>query len=160
MIAPFQISAAWLLAPLLVAVILYDLRFMRIPNVLVKLVLIVAVVSLIPALEVPELIWRTVAAAVVFAVTLTLFALRLMGGGDVKLLAVLTLFIPTGALAHFALIFSVGIFAGVAILKALRVGLRHRETNWRSLQDHTRFPLGLSIGMSGLAFIVLGPLLT
>ncbi|SFE10992.1 prepilin peptidase CpaA [Sulfitobacter brevis] len=155
-----QLPVSWIIAPLLVCVILYDMRFMRIPNRLVLVILVVAVGSLAFSVSLEQIVWRAAAAAVVFVFGLTLFALRLMGGGDVKLLAVLTLLIPTDALAVFALVLSVGIVAGVVLLMVLRAALKNRETGWRGIEDHSRFPLGLSIGLSGLAFLALAPSLT
>jgi prepilin peptidase CpaA len=156
----FELPVSWLMVPLFVAVIVYDLRFMRIPNRLVLLVCVIIAVSLPFSVPLAEIGWRLVAAAVVFVLAVTLFALRLMGGGDVKLLTALTLLIPTQSLAVFALLLSVGIFVGIAGLYLLRRATRGLSTNWRSLQDHSRYPLGLSIGLSGLAFAMFGANLT
>ncbi|QFT58095.1 Type IV leader peptidase family protein [Sulfitobacter sp. THAF37] len=155
-ISQIAVPVAWLVMPLLVAVILYDLRLMRIPNVLVGLFLVVAGVTLALTEPLPEILWRMLAASVVFAAGLALFAARLMGGGDVKLMAALTLLIPTSTLPVFGLLFSVGIVLGVVMLMVLRALTDRTRTRWRSLRDHSRYPLGLSIGMAGLAFVAFG----
>ncbi|MHA6325839.1 A24 family peptidase [Roseivivax sp. CAU 1753] len=153
------ISVAWLVVPLLVAVILYDMRFMRIPNWLVTLFVIVALVSLPGSVGWSELAWRLVAAVAVFAASLLLFARRLMGGGDVKLMTALTLLIPVDALALFAVILSLSIFASVAALYLTRRGAGTRPTRWRAISDRTGFPLGLAIGLAGIVFVLFGPAL-
>lgn len=155
-LAQMEIPVAWLVGPLLMAVILYDLRLMRIPNVLVGLFLIVAVVSLPLTEPLSEILWRVLAALVVFGAGLALFAARLMGGGDVKLMAVLVLFIPTAALPVFGLLFSVGIVLGVLGMVVLRRMADKSRTRWHSLRENGKFPLGLSIGMAGLAFVTFG----
>ncbi|MDD9719730.1 prepilin peptidase [Sulfitobacter sp. PR48] len=159
-LANMEIPVAWLVAPLLIAVILYDLRLMRIPNVLVGLFLIVALVSLPLTEPLSEILWRLLAALAVFGAGLALFAARLMGGGDVKLMAALTLLIPTAALPVFGLLFSVGIVLGVLGLMVMRRLADRNQTRWHSLREHGRFPLGLSIGMAGLVFATFGEKLT
>lgn len=159
-LADIAVPVGWLVAPLMLAVILCDLRLMRIPNRLVGLVLVVAIVSLAMTEPLTEVLWRFCAALVVFAAGLALFAARLMGGGDVKLMAALTLLIPTAALPVFGLLFSACIVLGVILLVALRAMSDAQSTRWLSLRDRRRFPLGLSIGMAGLTFVALGERLT
>lgn len=156
-LAAFSLPVGWLLAPLLVAVILYDLRFLRIPNLLVLLFAVVALVSVPLSVPLDEVLWRLLAAVLVLLAGFALFALRLMGAGDVKLMAVLMLLVPVSGWAIFALLFSLSIFLGTALLMGLRRATATRQTRWLSLQDHSRFPLGLSIGIAGLAFLALAP---
>ncbi|MGH1366992.1 MAG: A24 family peptidase [Maritimibacter sp.] len=156
-----SISLTWLLVPLLIAVILFDLRLMRIPNALVAMFLIVFVASLPFSVPDPmpygELWARIAAALIVLVVGFVTFVLRIMGGGDVKILFVLMLFIPSALWSHFALIFAVCLFLGIGAMLALRFLLRNVQTNWRSLHDKRRFPMGLSIGAAGLVLLFLTP---
>ncbi|WP_417208469.1 A24 family peptidase [Antarctobacter sp.] len=155
----FEVSVGWLVVPLLLAVIAYDMRFMRIPNWLVTLFVIVAVVSLAFSVTWVELLHRLFAATAVFLVSLLLFAARLMGGGDVKLLTVLTLMIPVSALSLFGVIFSLSIFASVATLYVMRTVNSGARTRWKAISDRRGFPLGLAIGIAGIVFALFGPTL-
>ena len=159
-LASLQIPVIWLMIPLFLAVMLFDLRQMRIPNALVLLVLVIAAVSLPLSVSLTEFGWRLLAAGIVLILGVSLFALRLMGGGDVKFLGALTLMIPTDQLAIFALLLSAAIFAGVAALYLARRAVSGSATRWRSLEDHSRYPLGLSIGLAGIGFALVAPILT
>ncbi len=151
------ISVGWLVFPLLMAVIAYDMRFMRIPNWLVALFVIVALVSLPFSVSRIELMWRLVAGAGVFLVSLLMFARRLIGGGDVKLLAVLTLLIPVSALPLLGMILSLSIFASVLALFLIRRAMLGRPTRWLAISDRSGFPMGLAIGVAGIIFWLFGP---
>lgn len=155
--ASFEVSAAWIIVPLLLAVILYDLRFMRIPNRLVILFAVVALVTAPFQIGFEEMLWRLGVAAAVFAGGLILYARRMMGAGDVKLLAVLMLLIPIEGMQAFSMMLSMSILLGVAAWIVVRRVRGAAPTQWRSLQQQSRFPLGLSIGMAGLVFALIGP---
>lgn len=159
MSALHTISINWLTVPLFLAVILYDMRFMRIPNWLVALFVIVAVVSLPFSTGWIDLLWRLVASATTFLVCLLLFARRLMGGGDVKLLTVLALLIPVSALPLFGVILSLSIFVSVAAIYTARRLTQGKPTRWRAISDRKGFPLGLGIGSAGIVFVLIGPML-
>ncbi|WP_138935025.1 A24 family peptidase [Roseovarius arcticus] len=155
--APPVISVGWLVIPLLLAVIAYDMRFMRIPNWLVTLFVIVAICSLPFSVSWIELKWRLIAGAGVFLVSLLIFAQRLIGGGDVKLLTALTLLIPVCALQLFGMILSLSIFASVLALFITRRAMLGRPTRWLAISDRSGFPMGLAIGVAGIIFWLFGP---
>ena len=119
-LASFEIPALFIVVPLLLAVILYDLRFMRIPN---KLVVLFAVVALVMApfqIGVEEILWRFGIAGIVFLGGLIFYARGMMGAGDVKLLAVLMLLIPVEGLSAFTMLLSLSMLLGVAVLMSAR----------------------------------------
>lgn len=153
------ISVGWIVVPLLIAVILYDMRFMRIPNTLVVLFAIVALVSLPFSATWAEVLWRICAALAVFIASMMLFMTRLMGGGDVKLLTAFTLLIPISALPLFGVILSLSIFTSVAALYTIRRVTLGYPTRWLAISDRSGFPLGLGIGIAGIFFILFGPVL-
>jgi prepilin peptidase CpaA len=86
----FQIIA-FFLTLLMLTVIVTDVRSYLIPNWLVGLLLLLYPVSL-ALLHLPDWPGALLAGGIMFAVGFALFALRLMGGGDVKLLAVASLY--------------------------------------------------------------------
>lgn len=155
-----SVPIVWVLVPLLVAVILYDLRFMRLPNVLSLLFLVVFLGTLPGLMTSPDpwgaLAWPVGTAAVVLVTGMLANALGLMGGGDVKILAALMLFIPTDQLVTFVTLLCfcmvIGIF-GMMALRSLRAG---RPSRWKSLTETKRYPMGLSIGAAALLLIALG----
>lgn len=141
----------FLIAPLLVAAIYFDLRYLRIPNLIsIALVGVFAAYAFVAAPD--DLLTRLLVAAVVFALGFLAFAARLVGGGDVKLLPALLLFIPADGLILFANLFSAALLIGVAIVVALRRSRLAGASGWKSLSQPRAFPMGLSIGFAGLAY--------
>lgn len=150
----FAFSSQWLIVPLLIAVILYDLRFMRLPNALALLFVLVFVAGLpmVPSLEAVG--WQVLAALLVFCAGLAANAAGVLGGGDVKILAALVLNIPVGGLLMFVFVFCVCLFFGILGLQLVRRALSG-GTGWRALNEQERYPVGLSIGLAGLIYLVL-----
>ena len=144
-----------IIAPILIYAGYCDLRYMRIPNAisLVLVAIFAATQILHPS---GDLTNRLVAAAGIFALGYVGFSLRLVGGGDVKFLSALALFVPTDRLLLFANLFSASLLLGVAfIMAAQRSPLA--STGWRSFSSRGRFPMGISIAMAGLALTLLAP---
>ncbi|MEO6298293.1 MAG: prepilin peptidase [Paracoccaceae bacterium] len=140
-----------LLAPVLVAVAYFDLRFMRIPNGLTLITL--GVLALIILFFPPADLWARLAiAGLVFALGCVGFAFRMVGGGDVKILSALMLAVPTSGIAVFANVFSVSLITGIILVLTLRRFPIVAKLGWKSFGGSTKFPMGLSIAMAGLAF--------
>lgn len=140
-----------MLAPLLCAVAYFDLRYMRIPNALCLISLGLFALACLVAPP-TDLTARLVAAAAVFALGFAGFAFGLIGGGDVKMLACLMLFIPAAGVVGFAQIFALALAVGIAGLLALRAIPRLRAANWAGLSDQHGYPMGISISLAGLAY--------
>lgn len=138
-----------LLAPVMVAVAYADLRYLRIPNILGLAALALFVLTA-PLLTWGELGWRMTAAAIVFGVSFAMFALRLIGGGDVKIIAALMLFIPSQTHALFALNFSASLLLGIALILTLRAAPIFQNTRFVSIKTENGFPMGISIALSGI----------
>jgi len=139
-----------LVAPLLAWGAVSDLRRMRIPNA-VSLVL-VAVFAVAAAVAPPDdLLPRVAIAAAVFAAGLLAYLFGLFGGGDVKMLSALLLFVPVPTLLLFAYVFSAAMLVGIAAVLALRRLPAARRSGWKSISGATGFPMGLSIALAGLA---------
>lgn len=140
-----------LISPLLLAVGYYDLRFMRIPN---PLTLIAIGMFVVLALIAPpdDLFFRVVAALTVLVLGVIGFAFGLIGGGDVKFLSTLVLFVPVHRLGIFANVFSVSLLIGIALILGLRRIPATADWGWKSFSGSTKFPMGISIALAGLAF--------
>jgi len=145
-----------LAAPLLIVIAYGDMRRLRIGNrTVLALVGLIALTG--PFLIAPdEALSRLIAAAVVFGIGFAGFALNLWGGGDVKALAALMLFVPSVAVTPFLFAFSASMTVALVLVLTLRVVVGAPDTGWLSLRPKAGFPMGLAIGMSGL---LLPPLL-
>lgn len=144
-----QLVPLLLLAPVLCAVAYCDLRYMLIPNRLVLAAVALFVVTA-PLVGTPEAMIRLVVAALVLAVLAAGFALRLVGGGDVKMLAALFLFIPSGTYGIFGLTFAAAMVLGISFVLLLRRTPVIRELDMVSLQTPGTFPMGIAIAGAGL----------
>ena len=139
-----------LISPLLLAVAYCDLRFMRIPNLLSLLALafFLAFALIFPS---ADFLSKIMAAAAVMLLGFIGFCFRLLGGGDVKILSALMLFVPTQSLMLFAFVFSASLLIGIAAILALRklpLAAGHR---WKSVSGSNKFPMGISIALAGIA---------
>ena len=135
------------LAALLLAACWFDLRSRTIPNGLNIAIALLA----IPFWWASGLaLWPDVAsqiglAALMFALFAIAFAVGAMGGGDVKMLGALALWIPASALLPLVVIMSL---AGGALTLAMVI--RHRVSR---RQDELEIPYGLAIAFAGLWLI-------
>lgn len=139
----------FLLAPLLLFVGYSDLRYMRIPNLL-SLIALALFVLTVPLIGWEEAGWRLLASGIVFGIFFVAFAFRLFGGGDVKMMGVLMLFIPSQSLGLYAYGFSFSMLLGISLLLLVRVLPFARESSWLGISSTGKFPMGISIAMSGL----------
>lgn len=100
----------------------------------------------------PDVAIRIGVALLVFAVFAGLFVLRMMGGGDVKMIAALALWLPFRALT--AMLTVMALAGGVIALVLL---VRQR---WRPNADRPEIPYGVAIAIGGLWVIANGLLTT
>jgi prepilin peptidase CpaA len=151
----------WTYPPLaiLAAAALCDARWRVIPN---GLPLALAAGGAVAALlgGWPAGVWSALAALAVFAGGAALFAMGAMGGGDVKLAAALTLWLPVEIVPAFLLLTSL---AGGALALALAVwrltadlarGARPRAAWTAALAAPA--PYGVAIAAGGAATLVAG----
>lgn len=142
-----------LMLPILGFAAYTDLTRMKIPNKL-SLIGIGLFIVCIPFLPLEETGLRILSAAIVFALMFVLFAFGLFGGGDVKLLSVLILFIPSTSLFAFAYIFSASMFVGILLVLLLQSFPKMAPSNWLSAQRKGHFPMGISIALAGMISFV------
>lgn len=143
--------------PVLIYVMISDVRRMRIPN-WTSVAGLALFVAMIPVLGAYESILRIFAAVAVFVVGFGLYSARMLAGGDVKIMAALMLFVPTGSLVLFAYVFSMSMLVGIVAISLCRKTRLRQTTAWVSLQDAGQMPMGLSIGLAGV--VLAGTLLS
>lgn len=146
-----------LLAPVLLAVAASDLRHMRIPNAL-SLAAVALFAICLPWFPAEDLPLRLGVAAAVFILGFGAFCLRLIGGGDVKILAALLLFVPVPTMPVFANLFAAALAVGIVTLLLVRLLPVARRSSWPSMQRTRRFPMGISIALAGLAHPFIAPI--
>ncbi|MDE0589530.1 prepilin peptidase [Halocynthiibacter sp. C4] len=137
-----QLIPLMLLSPILVAIAVCDMRQLRIPNMLCLIAVGLFVLTL-PMLPLGEAALRAGVAGLVFVIGFVLFAFRIIGGGDVKAMSALLLFIPTTTLSLFSLVFSFSLIIGVTFIVTLRSVPRMQRTGLASMQAVGRFPMGV-----------------
>jgi prepilin peptidase CpaA len=142
----------------LVASAVSDLRHLRIPNSHVLLVLAIFVVTAPLVLTLPELGIRLLGAAIAFGIGFVLFALRLFGGGDVKMLSVVLLLVPSADVVLFLRLFAGALLIsslGMVVLQRAAVGDR---LGWESFRRRGHVPVGVSIAIAAICLVALAPL--
>lgn len=145
------------LIPVVTASAVTDLRQLRIPNSHVLLALGLFVLAAPFALDWPELSQRLLAGAITFAIGFVLFALRLFGGGDVKMMPVLMLFIPSQELVLFLRLFAPALLVvslGALVLQSAPI---FRGLGWESVRARRHVPVGVAMAVSVilLALVIL-----
>lgn len=136
------------LVPIIIASALSDLRSLRIPNLHVLLAFGLFVLVAPFALSWPELAHRLQVAAITFAIGFALFALRLIGGGDVKMMAVVLLYIPSQDLISFLRMFAVALGAvSLGALVIQRAPL-FRRFGWSSVKEPRHVPVGVAMAIA------------
>jgi prepilin peptidase CpaA len=137
----FLVGAAGLL---LLAAAWTDIRSRTIPNGLNAAIALLAIPwwwSAGWALW-PEIAIQIGLAVIVFAIFAAAFAAGAMGGGDVKLITALALWLPLAPLARMLIIMA--ILGGLLTLAML---LRHR---WQGAPGRPEIPYGVAIALAGL----------
>ena len=141
-----------LAAPILLWIAWTDFRVMRIRNSAVLAAVAVFVLTA-PFIGLGEAGFRLLAATAVFVAGFAMFAARMVGGGDVKMGAALMLFVPTGTYSLFAFLFSAAMLLGIASMLTLRAVPALRRAGPVSLRAKGTFPMGIALGLSGVAHL-------
>lgn len=132
-------------SPVVLASAVSDLRQLKIRNLHVLTALGLFAVLAPFLLDLDELPSRLLAAGVTFAICFGLFALRVIGGGDAKMLPAVMLFVPAAEVVLFLRIFAVAL--GAVSLCALLVqrSPAFRRLGWSSVQEQRQVPVGVAI---------------
>lgn len=150
----------WGYALLLLWAAISDVTSFTIPNRITLALLLLYAAQWLTDPEPPELLIALVSAAIVLAVGAGLFAAGLMGGGDVKLLAVSTLWVGSHGVLVFLILTSV--FGGLlGLLMLTPLGRRMPLPAGMSEGDFSRrtrrpMPYGAAIALGAL---IAGPAL-
>lgn len=94
----------------------------------------------------PDVVWQLGIAALAFAILAGLFALRMMGGGDVKLLTALALWIEPFAFMQLLLVMAIAGGVLTVVMGGFHVMRRQKE--------RLAIPYGVAIAVGGLWVLV------
>jgi len=138
-----------LLAVLLLMAAWTDIKTRTISNELNATIALLAIIFWFVVGEtMPDIAVRVGVAILVFALFAGLFMLRMMGGGDVKMIAALALWLPISAL--FVMLTVMALAGGVITVVLL---VRQR---WRPNAARPEVPYGVAIAIGGLWVIANG----
>ena len=150
-------AAAWFL-PFVVPICLYvmytDLSRMKITNAAVMTLFAGYVVLGYFALPLEAYLWGYVHMIVVLIIGIALNAVGAVGAGDAKFAAAAAPMIATGDIAPLLYLFSLCLLGGWAIHRIARMTpLRRLAPDWASWTSGRRFPMGLPLAMTLLAYL-------
>jgi len=162
-VALSAVQAWWFLpfvAPLCLYVAYTDLARMKITNrAVLALACIYALIGLVASPSWESYLWGFAQLGLVLIVGIALNAGGVMGAGDAKFLAAAAPFVALGDLKLLITLFmGVLLAAFVAHRIARATPLRKLAPEWESWASGHRFPMGLALGPTLIAYLALGAL--
>lgn len=151
-------AAVWLLpfaAPIALWVAFSDLKQMKIPNQAVMALLLVFLLVGPFVLPLGDWGWRWVNFAVVLIVGFVFSSLGLGGAGDAKFAAAMAPFVAVGDLGPVSILLAAIALATIGIHRLLgRIeSFRNAVTEWKSWHSGKKFPMGLPLGLTLIAYL-------
>lgn len=148
-------AATAAMAVLMALIAWFDLKALRIPNWSVLAVLGVFVVTGLWGLPLDVFAWRLLQGVIVLLLGFGLYTVAggHVGGGDIKMIAVLTPFIPGPHVGFVLIVFVILSFAGLLVHRLVRAALRDRKTGWAALDQRRFFPVGLLLGGTIMVYL-------
>jgi prepilin peptidase CpaA len=145
-------TALWFL-PAVIPIALFiawnDMRSMKITNNSV-LILLVAFAVIGPfAFGFQQYLWQWLHLPVVLVVCMALWALRVMGGGDAKMIAAMSPMFMAQDFVLIMIIFAASLISALAVHSLFRfTALKDFAPNWKSWHAGRYFPKGLPLSMT------------
>lgn len=153
-------SALWFLpfaGPLCLWTCYTDLKWMKITNVTVMLLVAVYATVGLLALPLDAWAWRWSHLGVVLLAGIALNAGGVLGAGDAKFAAAAAPFVHLGDLRLLVVLLAAVSVAGFAAHRLARAtALRRLAPDWESWTSGTRFPMGLPLGGTLALYLALG----
>ena len=155
----FDTTAVWLafagMVPLMLAVIVSDLKRMKIPNMVVLGVILLFLVTGIWGLPLDVFAWRIAHGMIALVLGFLLFSVAggSVGAGDLKLIAALTPFIPGSALSTVLFLFAVAGLSLLVVHQLVRLATRRRATGWKAFDQAVYLPAGVALGVTMIAYM-------
>lgn len=139
---PLAAAAAW------------DVACFRIPNFLSLALVALFVPAVVLAPVAVPWLWHVAAALVVLSAGSVLFALRLLGGGDVKIMSAAALWLGMGNLVAFLVYVSLaGAVVAIVVVMFRMLSFGRDFTSVKTLRSRVVIPYGVAIAL-GAALLV------
>jgi prepilin peptidase CpaA len=134
----------------------YDLKYLRIPNWCVLAALGIFLVTGPWGLPLDVFGWRLLHAVIVLVLGFGLYTVSSghVGGGDIKMIAALTPFVPGSAVGFVLILFALLSFVGLVALRFAKAMVGERKTGWAALDQRRFFPVGLLLGGTIMIYLV------
>lgn len=166
-------TALWFLIPVLpicLYVFFADMKFKKISNKTVWVLFITFIIFGLALLPFETFLWRFANYAVVFAIGFVMWMLRQVGAGDVKLAAVMALFVDARDSATILwILFAAILAATVSTLIARYTPIRHMAPDWAAWRmknpddpnsvgggTQMTLPMGTGLGLAICTYLILG----
>lgn len=150
-------AALWFLiaaVPVAIWVSYSDMATMKIPNKAVMALFCGYVVLGLIALPFDAYLWGFVHMALILVIGIALNAARLVGAGDAKFAAAAAPMIATGDATRVMYLFALCLLGGYLIHRIARATpLRRMAPQWESWTSGRRFPMGLPLAMTLVAYL-------
>ena len=158
-----MVIVALILALLMLVVFWYDATRFIIPNWLVGLVLALYPIYFLLTPAPIDWLWSLSIAGIAFAIGILLFATRIMGGGDVKLLAACCLWVGKPAILNYVILtallggaLSIILLSGRPVLGYLWLRIFKKGELPQFLEKGGPAPYGLAIAGAMLILLIQG----
>lgn len=134
-----------------------DMKYMRIANRTVLLLLGIFVVAGIFLFPFENFLWRLGQFAVVLLIGFVLNSLGLVGGGDAKYAAAMAPFFSPGDLRLVVLLFAGTMLAAFLTHRLARVipPIRRVTADWASWSSGNQFPMGLALSGTLILYLLI-----
>lgn len=154
-------QALWLLPPALPLALWIawtDLKFMKITNKAVLVLLGLFLIFGLIALPIETWLWRLVQLAIVLAIGFVAHSLKLVGGGDAKYAAVIALFVAYGDGRTVLVLFGVMMISALIFHRLFGriTAVRAYTSDWKSWQAGKDFPMGLALSGTLITYLAMG----
>lgn len=154
MTAEFALISFLVATPVALAVILYDLKTMTIPNWLTGGAFVIFAVLVFGGLGLEDALTRLMGAGIVLVVSFIMFAIGGLGGGDAKAATAFALLVAPVDAGFVLMALAVNGLLGVAALFLLR-RTSLADGDWKMWSEPKRFPYGLTLGVTLILYTAL-----
>ncbi len=154
MTAEFALISFMVATPVALAVILFDLKTMTIPNWLTGGAFVVFAVLVFFGLGLEDALTRLMGAGIVLVVSFIMFAIGGLGGGDAKAATAFALLIAPVDAGFVLMALAINGLLGVGVLFLLR-RTPLADGNWKMWSEPKRFPYGLTLGATLILYTAL-----
>lgn len=154
MTAEFALICFLVATPVALAVILYDLKTMTIPNWLTGGAFVIFAALVFWGLGLEDALTRLMGAGIVLIASFIMFAVGGLGGGDAKAATAFALLIAPVDAGFVLMALAVNGLLGIAALFLLR-RTSLANGNWKMWSEPKRFPYGLTLGATLILYTAL-----